>query len=168
MSDKKPYQEQYVTADRAAELLGLNPRTIREWASDPDNGIARNRNRNYGLISLLQLAIARRLKQSEKVDPQINLLSAQTAKTEIETQILQHKRNGLSKGLVDADEVATEWSKHQEKVEDKLNQLVSKLPEKLEEQLPSAIVSNLSPTQKRELASRWEEKIRNELIDILE
>ena len=162
----KHYREQFLDSKTAAALVGVSPRTLRRWKEE--GGIKQNQNQQYGLISLLFVAIAKASKGNTLRDAQARLAQSQTVKTEIETQILEHKGNKLSDSLVDAEEATTEWSKHQEKVEDKLNKLVSDLPQRLEEQLPIAIIANLSPAQKEALATRWEERIRNELKDILE
>jgi hypothetical protein len=168
MSQKKPYKEQFLTAEKAGELLDLNPRTIREWASEPENGIARNKNRNYGLVSLLLLAISRKRKQAEEVDPKVQLLLAQADYNRVLAEIRSLERDRMIDKSVDAEEASQVWTDHQDKLQKRLNRLSDELPERLADQLPSAIADNLSQEQKQELLERWREKICTELEQVWE
>ena len=162
----KPFREQYLDSKTAAALIGVSTRTLRRWKDE--GTIEQNQSQKYGLISLLFVAIAKASKGKGLKEAQCDLAQSQTTKTKVEIEILEIKRGKLSDSLLDTDEANQVWEKHQERVKGKLNKLISELPERLEAQLPSAIVAKLSPAQKRELASRWEERVKSELKDILE
>lgn len=166
MSAKKPYTEQYLSSDRAAELLGVSPRTLRRWREE--SAIAQNKNQEYGLVSLLFTAINRANSGKPLRNAQAELAQAQAQKTWVETEIKRQERDKMSDNLLDSEETHRVWQRHQQKLHKRLNKLINELSEKLEQELPSAIADNLTHQQKQELLQQWREKIAKELEQIWE
>jgi hypothetical protein len=166
MSAKKPYTEQYLPSNRAAELLGVSSRTLRRWREE--SAIAQNKNQEYGLVSLLFTAIDKANNGKPLKNAQAELAQAQAQKTWVEVEIKRQERDKLSDKLLDSSEASQVWEKHQDKLHKRLNRLINELPEKLEQELPSAIADRLTHQQKQELLQQWREKIAKELEQIWE
>ena len=162
----KNYREQFVEGETAAALLGVSSRTLRRWKDE--GAIARHSDGRYGLISLLQFAIQKEKEKSEKANPQANLALAQAQKCRIEAQIKELQRDKLADSLVDAEEVATAWDEHQDRIQESADRLPEFLPDQLWEFLTPEIKDNLSDKQKDQLISLWRGIFEKEVTAAIE
>ena len=162
------YNEQYLTAQDAATLLGVSDRTIRTWAANPKRAIARNSRQNYGLISLLFACLEDAKGQEKDLNKaRAELTIAQTKKTKVETEIKVLERDRIGEKLLDADEVAKVWQDHQFRIKGKLLNLPRKLPIDLAGELPPEVAQAISSEQRDTLLSKWQAVVNEEVYAIL-
>ena len=104
--------EQYLSAAEVAKIVGVNYRTVENWAAQ---GYLERENGKYGLISALQYRIGQLeaevtgLKDNPKAELLLQKLTQEVAERKAIARIKNMEADLLEGKLVDANEVLNTW-----------------------------------------------------------